>query len=420
MPTPRVASASGVPTMNRAFFAVIGDRDASFITRVGADVGPFATHGSPALIAKNASCPGAMRYGAGRPRGPQSVVIFRMVLPRYLAFGALLSVATAWAGCSLSYDLDALVGADGGSVVVEGGQVDGSVVPPGDAGADTAEPPPPPLPTCGDERVCAVSAAAGWSLAFLSTAPDSPCPAGTKDDGKVVELPASIAAAQCTCTCGSATTPGTCTGNATLGIGIGNCALVTTSVPPNGTCTSLGGNYSGTFDRITPPGVTQAACPASLSTTLPTATPTGKRVCVADAPTSAGCEAGRSCVAKESTALTLCVVPSAGAPDCPGDYPKRHTVGASATDNRKCNGTCACETQDTCAVTSAQFHSQSDCSGSSFSFVGDDVCRSAGSTGYNAVKITAARQAGAACKATSGATPGGTIDLTSPRIVCCR
>ena len=267
--------------------------------------------------------------------------------------------------------------------------------------------------------LCACEAAAdGWvPVNFAATSRPS-CPAG--EAAIDVRVASGDGTPTCACTCTGV--GGTCgTGNVTVSVtGEATCGIApatTTVASAEGSCTPLGAPVTvpaTAFAKAIRPPPTSCVGTPRLASPL-----TDGRVC--EPPPSSNCGAGQACKPATTRGLTSCVA-KAGMNACPGDFPKRSTVGTGADESKACVG-CACAAPTPCTGGTVSLYDSSSCKTNGSFHGAVDIstgCAATSDTGFSATHFRSTPATGGCAAAPTTQPTPGTLAFTNARTVCCK
>ncbi len=305
-------------------------------------------------------------------------------------------VSSVIAACGGANDTQLL--GDGGGGGGDGGN-NGDVIPPIDGGG-----------SCDITRCAQVPS--GFDVVSLVDSATT-CPSGFTSTDVVTSPTAGDGV--CTCNCNVTAQPDCSTGNITRfldNLTTPTCGQPATTFPANnGNCAQVGnGGLSLTFAHYATnaPPPTGGTCQYDATVNAQKITTTPARVCAPPASCQgAVCNGGPVCVQQ------------AGDVACPGDFPTKTLVGASATAScSTCSG--GCTVGGTCTGT-LTFYTDFQCGAGAAKFTADGTCDAnpAPNTGpYQSYQFTGSVKS-STC-AGNPPTSTGTATLDGPTTVCCR
>ena len=269
----------------------------------------------------------------------------------------------------------------------------------------------------------------GWNVVAFTPMPNVACPTNfTMNPANVDEGPQATGGA-CTCDTCNVTTQPTCL-KGPVGVSFDNGLVATCAIPftalqnpgsPGGACGR--DNYHMHLDpsldiQFTPPPASGAVCDAPGTAHKNKIDFASKdRICGADSPAAAGCNAA-ACSPSVPSPFLACIE-QAGDNPCPsGPFQVKRLVGDDVTFD--C-AACGCGVSATCSGT-VTYYTDMDCMDNELPMVADGKCHSAGipqgGAAYDSYKYTAT-PSNVAC-AISGAAPSPTnLALTGKKTICC-
>jgi len=283
--------------------------------------------------------------------------------------------------------------------------IDVGVVP--DVGPDTSA-------TCPSTGACTdPNVPQGWTPVALTTSMQSPCPTdfGTADD---VTMDPELGGSGCACSCTKTQDPDCQTGSSTWsGIGL-TCASGAASLNFSaGNCRPTTGTVDD-YDKATTLKASGGACTVAAVPNNGAVTSTPGRLCTPDATC-----APAVCGGYAPTSFTACIV-SDGSVACPAAsaFSVQHVVTSQAQVQCSDCGT-GCTFQGDCTTPELSFYSDNACGTLIVSIPANGVC-----TQTNHANAVVAGTRYTATSSFTGCTATGTstasLDLQSPRTVCCR
>ncbi len=271
---------------------------------------------------------------------------------------------------------------------------------------------PPPSACSTDAGAC--TAPAGWVPVAYTTDAQSPCPKdfGTADD--VLADPV-VGTSACKCSCIKTQDPDCQTGMSSWS-GVGSTCSGFNPFPiafSGGKCHVIGGTVDD-YDKATTIAPSGGTCNVTSVADNGALSGTNARICPADSKC-----ADATCGGYAPAGFSACIV-SDGDVACPASsaFSVKHTVSKNATVQCSDCGA-ACTFQGTCTNPQLSFYSNQTCTTLIVSIPADSTCDATGHA--NAViggMIYTATPSFTGCTATGTST--ATVEMSSPRTVCCR
>ncbi|HSQ63321.1 MAG TPA: hypothetical protein VLM85_08895 [Polyangiaceae bacterium] len=283
---------------------------------------------------------------------------------------------------------------------------------PPDVQVDSPTPPPVVCATdagsCGDPNV-----PSGWTPVAFTSDTKKPCPSdfGTADD--VMEDP-TLGAGACSCSCTKTQDPDCQTGSS-IWSGIGStCSSGAASLSySGGKCHPTNGTVDD-YDKATTIPPSGGTCSVQSVANSGAVTSTPARLCPADAKCAAA-----ACGGYAPSGFTACIVAD-GDVACPpsSTFSTKHLVTKQAA--LKCSDCgSACTFQGSCTNPKLSFYSDSSCLQLVTSIPADGTCDATGHANALVGGLTYTATASfTGCTATGSST--GSLNLDTPRTVCCR